>query len=120
MNSRNRTAIGIGLTALTAAAGLAFADQLPARTVIHFGPGGQPNNYAAKPLALGFVPVVQLAMLGLFGLLPRIDPLGGVLFPDAVILFLVVPVTAVAIFATVYSYRDYRRKANDNGVSNST
>jgi len=111
MNSRNRTAIGIGLTALTAAAGLA---------VIHFGSGGQPNNYAAKPLALGFVPVVQLAMLGLFGLLPRIDPLGGVLFPDAVILFLVVPVTAVAIFATVYSYRDYRRKANDNGVSNST
>jgi len=215
MKSRNRAAIGIGLTALTAAVGLAFADQLPARVAIHFGSGGQPNNYASKQFALVFVPVVQLAMLGLFSLLPRIDPLGknirefrraydafvlllvgflgyvhalvvlwnlgfevavtralvpanavlyyaigevigraeqnwfvgirtpwtlsneevwkdthalggklmkaagvvtlgGFVFPDAVLLFLVVPVTAVAIFTTVYSYWDYRKKTNND------
>jgi len=209
MKSRNRTVIGIGLTALTAAAGLAFVDQLPARVAIHFGAGGRPNSYASKPIALGFVPVVQLVVLGLFSLLPRIDPLGeniqafrraydafvllligflgyihglvvlwnvgfevamtqalvpanavlyyavgaviqraeqnwfvgirtpwtlsseevwddthalggrlmkaaavvtlgGLLFPDFAVVFLAVPVTVVAVFATVYSYWDYR------------
>jgi len=76
MNARHRTLIGIGLTALTALVGVAFIDQLPAQVAIHFGPGGQPDDYMAKPFALALLPALQLVLLGLFTVIPRIDPLG--------------------------------------------
>jgi uncharacterized membrane protein len=38
---------------------------------------------------------------------------GGFLFPDFAVIFLAVPVTVVAVFATAYSYRDYRRRASE-------
>jgi len=39
--------------------------------------------------------------------------LGGFLFPDFAVVFLAVPVTVVAVFATAYSYWDYRRRASE-------
>lgn len=76
MRIQHRTTVGIGLTALTVLIGLAFGDQLPARVAIHFTGSGQPDNYVSKPLALGVLPALQVALLGLFAVVPRIDPLG--------------------------------------------
>jgi uncharacterized membrane protein len=210
MKPQRRTGVGIALTVLTAVAGFVFVDQLPTQVAIQFGAGGQPNSYASKTVAVGLVPAVQLALLGIFTLVPRIDPLrenieafqraydifvvlvigflgyvhalvilwnigynfgitqalipanaalyyavgeltqraeqnwfigirtpwtlsseevwenthdlggklmkaaaavtlGGLFFPSAAVLFLTVPFTVVAVFATLYSYWDYQR-----------
>jgi uncharacterized membrane protein len=215
MKPQNRTKIGIGLTALTAAVGLFLISQLPEQVAIRFGSEGQPNGYTSKTVALALMPAVQISVLGLFSLIPRIDPLGeniqgfrrsydsfviilvgflgyihvltllwntgydigivqslipgsavlyyaigvvmesaeqnwfvgirtpwtlsnedvwddthklggklmkvaavitlgGLVFTDLAIFFLAVPVTAVAVLATGYSYWDYRRKTRGN------
>ncbi len=199
---------------MTAVAGLAAFNRLPAQTAIHFGSGGRPDSYVSKPAALAMIPAVQLVILCIFSIIPRVDPLGeniqdfrraydtfvilligflgyihgltllwnvgfevaviralvpanavlyyaigevlesaeqnwfvgirtpwtlsneevwedthalggrlmkaaavvtlgGFLFPDFAVLFLAVPVTAVAVFATAYSYWDYRRKTSE-------
>lgn len=76
MRSTVRSVSAGAIVAVTALIGVVFAAQLPAQVAIHFGPQGQPDDYAAKTVALALIPAVQLVLLGLFTLLPRIDPLG--------------------------------------------
>lgn len=76
MQSRRQLLAEIGLVAVTALVGLAVLDQLPAEMAIHFGPSGTPDDYASKPIALVLLPALQVGMVALFAVLPRIDPLG--------------------------------------------
>ena len=68
--------LAAGLIAAVAI-GSAFATPLlPFRMAVHWGPGGEPDAYLVRPLALLLLPGAAAGLLGLFALLPRIDPLG--------------------------------------------
>ena len=76
MQSRRQLLAEVAVVAVTALVGLAFLDQLPAEVAIHFGPGGSPDDYAARSVALALIPALQVGMIALFAVLPRLDPLG--------------------------------------------
>ena len=76
MQSRRQLLAEIGLVAVTALVGLAVLDQLPAEMAIHFGLSGTPDDYASKPIAFVLLPALQVGMVALFAVLPRIDPIG--------------------------------------------
>lgn len=76
MQSRRQLLAEVAVVAVTALVGLAFLDQLPTEVAIHFGPGGSPDDYAARSVALALIPALQIGMVALFAALPRIDPLG--------------------------------------------
>jgi len=76
MNSRHRNLVGAGIIAVTGLVGVALFGRLPEQVAVHFGPSGQPDNYVGKLFALALLPALQAAMLALFAVLPRIDPLG--------------------------------------------
>jgi len=76
MQSRRQLLAEGVLVVLTALVGLAFLDQLPAEVAIHFGAAGQPDDYASRSVALALLPALQLGMIALFAVLPRLDPLG--------------------------------------------
>lgn len=76
MNARRRNLLGAGIIAVTGILGIALMGRLPDQVAIHFGPSGQPDDYAGKAFALALVPALQAVMLAVFAVLPRIDPLG--------------------------------------------
>jgi len=76
MDARRRNLAGAAIIAVTGLIGVALFGRLPEQVAIHFGPSGQPDNYVGKPFALTILPALQAVMLGLFAVLPRIDPLG--------------------------------------------
>jgi len=47
---------------------------LPDRVIIHWGPGGVPDGYGSKLTGALLMPLVQLVILGLFYVIPHIDP----------------------------------------------
>lgn len=71
---RNLVGLGIVLASVLATA-LVYPD-LPGEMAIHFDAGGEPDSYLAKPLAVAIVPALAVGLLGLFTIVPRIDPLG--------------------------------------------
>lgn len=75
MQSRQRLLVAAALVAVTAAASVLAAPSLPERLVTHWNAAGEPNGTMATPLALVLVPAASAAVLGLFLLIPRIDPL---------------------------------------------
>ncbi len=50
--------------------------RLPPFVATHWGLAGQPNGYSPRWVAVALLPCVILAMRGLAGVLPRIDPKG--------------------------------------------
>ncbi len=50
--------------------------QLPAEMATHWNAAGEIDGRTPKLLALGLFPVLMAALLGLFAVVPRIDPLG--------------------------------------------
>ncbi len=55
----------------------AFAySKLPERMAVHWNTSGKPNDYAPKQTACIVMPAIILLLLGLFEIIPRIDPLG--------------------------------------------
>ncbi|WP_227134416.1 SdpI family protein [Halorubellus salinus] len=75
MGTQRRLAAGLVLAGVAAAASAFALPDLPARTAIHFGSGGTPDNYASPLLAAAFIPALMLALLALFEGLVRVDPL---------------------------------------------
>jgi uncharacterized membrane protein len=65
----------LALIALSFLVSLWFYGALPARVASHWNAGGAVDGYASKNVALFLMPVLSLALLGLFLVLPRIDPL---------------------------------------------
>ena len=76
MNLNDRNVLGAAIVALTGIAGVLLMGDLPEQVAIHFGPGGQPDSYVGKNVALVFLPLIQAALVATFAVLPRIDPLG--------------------------------------------
>ena len=75
MGTHRRLTAGLVLVGVAAAASAVALPDLPARTAIHFGPGGTPDDYASPLFAAAFVPGLMLALLALFEGLARADPL---------------------------------------------
>ena len=75
MGTQRRLAGGLVLAGVAAAASAVALPDLPARTAIHFGPGGTPDDYASPPFVAAFVPGLMLGLLALFEGLVRVDPL---------------------------------------------
>jgi uncharacterized membrane protein len=60
---------------LSASVSLFAAPSLPEQMTAHWNAAGQPDGTMSKTISLAFVPVISAVLLGLFALLPRIDPL---------------------------------------------
>lgn len=75
MGTTRRLAVGLVVAGVAAAASALALPDLPARTAIHFGPGGSPDSYTSPAFAGAFVPALMLALLALFEGLVRVDPL---------------------------------------------
>lgn len=75
MGTQRRLTAGLVLVGVAAAASAVALPDLPARTAIHFGPGGTPDDYASPLFTAAFVPGLMLALLALFEGLVRADPL---------------------------------------------
>ncbi|HYT04795.1 MAG TPA: DUF1648 domain-containing protein [Gemmatimonadales bacterium] len=57
---------GVVVAALAAALSIVAYPRLPATVAIHWDPHGQPNGYSSRLLAALLMPIVILAMTGLF------------------------------------------------------
>lgn len=77
MRSIHRYGIALLITALAGVGSILAAPELPAEMAIHWDASGTADDYAAREVGLTLLPALAVAMLGLFALLPRIDPLGA-------------------------------------------
>jgi uncharacterized membrane protein len=77
MRSIHRYGIALLITALAGVGSVLAAPELPAEMAIHWDASGTADDYAAREVGLTLLPALAVAMLGLFALLPRIDPLGA-------------------------------------------
>jgi len=55
--------------------GIYYYDAMPAEMVSHWDAYGEPNGYMSKDMGLFLMPVVLVILVGIFYLIPRIDPL---------------------------------------------
>lgn len=76
MQLDRRDTIGLSIVALTVVVSILAYPSLPERLAIHFGSGGEPDSFLAKPLALAIMPVLGVGAVVMFKILPRLDPLG--------------------------------------------
>lgn len=68
--------LGLGLVAIGIASSALVWDALPADLVIQWDAHGEAGDTVAKEIGAVVLPLVSLGVLGLFAILPRIDPLG--------------------------------------------
>lgn len=76
MDERHGFATALGLLAIGVAASVAVYAQLPDQMATHWNAAGEPNGYMEKQFGAFLAPAVALGLLGVFALVPRIDPLG--------------------------------------------
>ncbi|WP_283402874.1 SdpI family protein [Halorubrum sp. DM2] len=75
LSTRLRFGAAALLVAVGAAASVAAAPDLPARMVTTWDAAGEPTGTLSKTAGMWLVPGLAAGLLGLFALLPRIDPL---------------------------------------------
>ncbi len=75
MNSTHRFAVAAGFVAVSGAVSVLAAPELPEQVVTHWNAVGEPNGTMSKWIALAFLPALSVLLLGLFAVIPRIDPL---------------------------------------------
>ncbi|MHB9286263.1 SdpI family protein [Halobacteriales archaeon Cl-PHB] len=76
MKLERRDLVGGGIVLVTVVVSALVYPDLPEEMAIHFGSSGEPNNFVARPLAVVSMPALSVALLALFDVLPRVDPLG--------------------------------------------
>ncbi|KOX97622.1 SdpI family protein [Halorubrum tropicale] len=76
LSTRLRFGVAALLVAVGAAASLAVAPGLPERMVTQWNGAGEPTGTLPRTLGMWFVPGLAAGLIGLFALLPQIDPLG--------------------------------------------
>ena len=76
LSTRLRFGVAGLLVAAGAAASLLVAPDLPERMVTRWNAGGEPTETLSRTLGMWLVPGLAAGLIGLFALLPRIDPLG--------------------------------------------
>ncbi|WP_435365278.1 SdpI family protein [Haloarchaeobius sp. DYHT-AS-18] len=75
MNTVQRFSVAAVFVVASGVASVVAAPSLPAQLVTHWNAAGDPDGRMSKTLALALVPALSAALLVLFALLPRIDPL---------------------------------------------
>jgi uncharacterized membrane protein len=76
MNSTQRFALAAGLVAVSGAVSVLAAPELPERMATHWNAAGEPDDTMSKSVALVLLPGLTALLLGMFAVIPRIDPLG--------------------------------------------
>ncbi len=76
MNVRRYVLISLGMVAAMFLVAAWAWPQLPpgAQIPIHWDAAGNPNGYASKEVGLLLVPLLSLGLVGLFAMIPRIEP----------------------------------------------
>lgn len=76
MTLRRSYLVAAALVALSALASVLAYPEMPARMATHWNAAGEVDGQMPKLYALALLPGLSAALLGLFALLPRIDPRG--------------------------------------------
>jgi uncharacterized membrane protein len=76
MNSTLRYGLGLTIAAAAGVASVLAAPDLPREVVTHWNAAGEPDGYAPRWVAMALLPALSIAMLAMFAVIPRIDPLG--------------------------------------------
>jgi len=66
--------IAVIIVAANLLLGLVTYPMLPDEIIIHWGPGGVPDGYSSKLTGVLLMQVVQFIMMGIYVVIPRIDP----------------------------------------------
>ena len=76
MGSENGSGMRIAVIIVAAnlLLGLVTYPMLPDEIIIHWGPGGIPDGYSSKLTGVLLMQLVQFIMLGIYVVIPRIDP----------------------------------------------
>jgi uncharacterized membrane protein len=74
MNTKTTTLISITLIAIAVVAGAVLWNQLPDQMASHWGANDQVNGTMPKFWGVFMMPLITLGMLGLFLVIPNIDP----------------------------------------------
>ncbi|WP_434521024.1 SdpI family protein [Halorubrum sp. AS12] len=75
LSTRLRFGVAALLVAVAGAASLAVAPNLPEQMVTRWNGAGEPTGTLSRTLGMWLVPGLAAGLIGLFALLPRIDPL---------------------------------------------
>ncbi|OYR84621.1 MULTISPECIES: SdpI family protein [Halorubrum] len=75
LSTRLRFGVAVLLVAVGAAASLAVAPDLPQRMVTRWNAAGEPTETLSRTAGMWLVPGLAVGLIGLFAVLPRIDPL---------------------------------------------
>jgi len=76
LSTRLRFGVAALLVAAAGAASLAVAPDLPEQMVTRWNAAGEPTGTLSRTAGMWLVPGIAAGLVGLFALLPRIDPLG--------------------------------------------
>lgn len=76
MPLRRSYLVGIALVVFSAVASILAFPEMPAEMATHWNGAGEVDGQMAKGNGLALFPALSASMLGLFAVLPRIDPLG--------------------------------------------
>ncbi len=74
MNTGQRFGLAAGLVVLAGLASVLAAPDVPEQMITHWNAAGEADGMMPKTTALAFVPVLSAFLLGLFAVIPRIDP----------------------------------------------
>jgi uncharacterized membrane protein len=75
MKSTHRLGLAAGLVAVSGAVSVLAAPELPEQMATHWNAAGEPDDTMSKSVTLALVPVLTALLLGMFAVIPRIDPL---------------------------------------------
>lgn len=76
MSQRRRTTIGLAIVLASAVASVLTYPELPRQMAIHFTAEGTPDSYLDRPFAVALLPALGVVILGMYAVIPRLDPLG--------------------------------------------
>lgn len=76
MTLRRSYVVGIALIAVSAVVSVLAYPEMPAEMATHWNAEGEIDGQTPRLLALAVVPALSAVALGLFAVLPRVDPLG--------------------------------------------
>ncbi|MCC7187307.1 MAG: SdpI family protein [Anaerolineales bacterium] len=75
MTTRTTTILSLVLVAVATLAGILLWNRLPDPMPAHWNAAGELDGYMSKFWGVFLMPIITLALLGLFLIIPRIDPL---------------------------------------------
>jgi uncharacterized membrane protein len=75
METKERMLIALGIIVLSVLMSIYYYPQLPDKIATHWGISGEANGYSSKLFGLAILPVISILIVGLFLVLPILDPM---------------------------------------------